>query len=466
VTYVSGRADPLAATFGFCALALGLVSLERRSRAGLATIAAACCFFAALLSKESGVTALLVWFLILAWRRERFALFARWVSIAVGVLAIYGVLRFGAEKVDPPHGAPSALASRPILIARACAEYAGLLALPTNLRMERDVASTDPGARSATVGSIPLRDLQTALGFLLILSLVAWWLWARRRAPIAAFALLAFLTAYIPISNLFPLNATVAEHWLYVPSAFLFLAIIASLQALQRRYPKFAWCSVLLLTALAGYYGKRTHERQRDWLDQRTFLTRTIQAGGDSARMRVNLGQLESAENRNEEALSQFRIALEKEPNLSFALLGMAALHVRLGHYDEARDFLARAEQHPEIAPDARQVRVALEYRESGRDTTDLLREAADLAPLSWPPRKRYLSALDEQGKTVAAVQGLRKFLERQPFRAESWRMLGELLEKLGDREHAVPAFEEACELDVWDATSRRALERLRGAGI
>jgi hypothetical protein len=44
---------------------------------------------------------------------------------------------------------------------------------------------------------------------------------------------------------------------------------------------------------------------------------------------------------------------------------------------------------------------------------------------------------LDEQGKRVIAVRELHAFLERQSFRAESWRMLGEMLEKLGVREHA-----------------------------
>jgi Flp pilus assembly protein TadD len=460
VTYVAGRADPMAAAFGFAALALGLVSLERTPRARLATIAAALCFLAALLSKESGVTALLVWFVILVWRKEPRRVLATWMIIGLAVLAVYSGLRFTAEKVEPPHRATPPLAEQPILVARACAEYAGLLVLPINLRMERDIA-TDSLA-GAPAGAARWRHFQTFFGLALILGLAAWWIWARRRAPVAGLALLAFFVAYVPISNLFPLNATVAEHWLYVPSAFLFLAVVGSLQALHPGWPKLVACAVALLAVSACFNAVRTSRRQADWLDQRTFLLRTIQAGGDTARMRVNLGQLASVENHDEEALAQFSEALERAPNLSFALLGMAASYVRLARYDEARPFLARAEVHPEIAVEARQLRAALEFRETGRDTSPVLREAAELAPKSWPPRKRYIAAMEEQGKIADAVQELREFLEQQPFRAESWRMLGTLLERLRDHKHAAAAFGEAARRDIWDRLSRSKVAELR----
>ena len=49
--------------------------------------------------------------------------------------------RLTAERIPPPAPPKTPLAVRPILAARAVAEYAGLLVAPVNLRMERDVTT-------------------------------------------------------------------------------------------------------------------------------------------------------------------------------------------------------------------------------------------------------------------------------------------------------------------------------------
>lgn len=229
VTYIAGRADPLAALCGFSGLLLGLVSLENGKRQRLAAAGAAACFFGALLSKESGVTALLIWFLILAWRRESWRVFGKWLALTAVVLGTYCALRFTAEKTPPPPPPVTPAAIRPILAARAVAEYAALIVAPLTLHMERDVSTHPQDSVDATLRNARQREYQTLLGVLLILGLIAWWRRGQRRDPHIGLALGAFLVAYLPVSNLFSLNATVAEHWLYVPSAFFFLAAALSL---------------------------------------------------------------------------------------------------------------------------------------------------------------------------------------------------------------------------------------------
>ena len=118
VTYVAGRADPLAALFGFSALALGLASLGGGRRAGWAAAGSAFCFLAALFSKESGGAALLLWFAVLAWRRESRRVFLKWSVLTVLMLLSYGALRFTAEKTPPPTSKAAPLAARPVLAAR------------------------------------------------------------------------------------------------------------------------------------------------------------------------------------------------------------------------------------------------------------------------------------------------------------------------------------------------------------
>jgi len=92
--------------------------------------------------------------------------------------------------------------------------------------------------------------------------------------------------AYIPVSGAFPLNASIAEHWLYFPAAFLFLAAIIALSRLRVAIPIAAGVLGFFLVAFCA----RTFLYTLDWKNQRTFLERTIAAGGDSPRGPLDRG--------------------------------------------------------------------------------------------------------------------------------------------------------------------------------
>lgn len=460
VTYVAGRADPLAALCGFTGLALGLASLPA-TRPLLFQLGAAAAFLGALLSKESGIFALLIWFLILCWRRVGWRMLGQWAAIASAVLGLYLGLRFTAEKNPPPPAPATSITVRPILAVRAVAEYAGLAALPLNLRMERDVSSTNQDTPEATRSYAVRREYQGLLGVLLILGLFAWGRWAARQIPDAALCLAAAIVAYLPISNLFSLNATVAEHWLYIPSAFLFLALAQTGQALavgKFRLPLQVACAAWML-----FLGVRTWIAQADWKDPRTFFERTIAVGGDTARIHINLGNVESNAGRHDAAIQHFQTAVQTSPTQPFAWLGLANAAIRARQFDLARSALSKIPESPRWTPEVLQARAVLEHLETGRDTTDLIRQASDIVPNNWPLKKRYLELLDEHGQTAEAARQLKLFLEAAPYRAESWRLLGTWLEKLNHPTAAATAYEQAAQRDVRDTFSRERLTALAG---
>ena len=469
VTYVAGRADPLAALLGFSGLTLGLAS---RTRPRLA-LGAAACFLGALLAKESGIGFLLVWLLLLAWQRVGWRVFGKWMLGLALVLGGYGALRFSAERTPPPAPPTTPAGIRPILAARALAEYAGLLALPRTLRMERDVTTAPQADYETTLRNARLREYQTLLGVLLAVALALWWRWAWRRERDAALWLTAAGLAWLPVSNLFSLNATVAEHWIYVPSAFLFLASACSVHSMfevrrsmfdvseehtptgnvERRTSNIEHRILPPLRAVFGvwllFLAARTWLRQADWRDQRTFFERTIAAGGDSARMRMNLGNLEFQEGRPAQALAQYDIALKVAPDPARVWLSIAQVSLRLGDLPRTREALGKAEHAPQLTADLLLTRAALEQRETGRDPGALLQQAVEARPRSWPIRQRHLRHLDQTGHTATAARELRDFLREQPFRAESWVMLAVFLEKLGQPEAAQAARAQAAARDV-----------------
>ena len=393
---------------------------------------------------------------------EGWRVIGQWMAIAACITGIYCALRLTAENTPPPASSGTPAVARPILAARAWAGYAALLVAPVNLHMERDVG-THPGKdASATLHSARMLEYQTLAGVLLFGGFCFWWWRSWRNAPGAALCLSAFIIAYLPISDLLPLNATMAEHWLYVPSAFLFIAALITLRDWLPGAPAAGRVAVRLIgAAWYCFLVYRTADQQQFWQDQRAFITHTMAAGGDTARMRMNLGALESSEGRNDLALTRYREAVERSPDLPIVWLSYASVLLRARDFEGARHALEKAEASPMFAAECAQTRAVLEHLQTGADTGDMLRKAAEVAPRNWPVRQRYVEYLMERGSLEAALHELRGFIEAHPFRGESWKLLGTLLERMRTPDLALTAYQQAAELDVHDEESRKALRRL-----
>ena len=336
VCYISGRADPLAALFGFCGLWLAL--RDTRGATGLAAIM----FFCSICSKESGAIFLALCIALAILLRLPRSAILRWVLLSLLVVGANLSLRLSAEHIPPPAPAPLSWAARPIVALRAFAEYAGLFVAPVHLHMERDVLPFGQGDQATTLRIARNREFQTLLGALLLAAFIFWMRWARRRDPAVFAGLVCFALAYLPVCGLFSLNASVAEHWLYVPGAFLLLAALLSAARLPLSRP----LGILILILWAGFLGVRTFLRNPDWHDQRTFLERTIMAGGDSARMLINQGGLELSEGGTRLAIANLKNALALSPDQPFGLLNHAG-HERSGVVGLPARQTIRARPHP-----------------------------------------------------------------------------------------------------------------------
>src|SRR4029077_10415896 len=276
VVYVSGLADPLAATFGFVGLFFMLRALHvLGSRKLLLFIASGAALLLSALSKESGLIFPVIGLTFFLWRKNWADLW-KLIAVTAFVAASYFSLRAGAEHNPAPRlSPPPPLLVRPIIVARAVAEYAGLIVFPLNLHMDRDVETQPSGFNEASLARAAWRELQTLLGLILIAAYFYWFWRARKRNPAVFASLLCALITYLPVSGIVSLNATVAEHWIYLPCAFLFLAIALELAALAgalglRRPAKIAAATVVC--GWIAFLGARTFVRTFDWKDQRTFL--------------------------------------------------------------------------------------------------------------------------------------------------------------------------------------------------
>lgn len=440
VVYVSGRADPLAAAFGFLGLYCGIRSLRATgARRWILLFATAASFLLSALSKETGLIFLLLWGAVLLWKTRWKELVPATV-VVLFVSVIYLSLRAPAEHLPPPRFHPSPpLLVRPILAARAFSEYAGLILLPVNLHMER-TAEARPGE-----GSTSQRGGQTLLGILLAAGAAYWLRHSRKQDAAISCSLLLAAIAYLPVSGIFALNATIAEHWIYLPTAFLFLA--AGLTISRFSIPGPVLGSVLVVWFL--FLGARTWIRTFDWKDQRTFLEQTIASGGDSARMLINLAGLDLTEGKLNAAKTHLALALQKEPDQPLAILNLATVAIRQDDSTTAHNLLNRATRMPLVDAKAYELSAVLDYKETGRIDLMRFRLAARTGPPNWSIEKRYVQALEQSGATTGAIAELKSCLVTQWYRAESWQLLSELLAKAGHPAEAAEAKQRAEAYDV-----------------
>jgi tetratricopeptide (TPR) repeat protein len=126
---------------------------------------------------------------------------------------------------------------------------------------------------------------------------------------------------------------------------------------------------------------------------------------------------------------------------------------------------LSHAESSPFLQPECLQLRAALALAlHVGYDQIDpltFLREAIAAAPANWSIRKRHLEYLIERGDLGPASSELGAFLEKYPFRAESWALLGQIQDRAGDKQRATIAYQEATRRDVRDEKTRARLRAL-----
>jgi hypothetical protein len=326
VTYVSGRTDLLAAVFSLGALILHARGHGWDGKPGRrAALGGALLLYAlALGSKESAVAlplALLCGDRVFAERTGR----SRRADLGsilpyLALLALYVLWRAGRD------GGALAIGDFPgstegwAAVLAAAASYARLLLFPVNLHLERFVAGAAP---SALLG-------------LVVIAAGAWAL--RRGSPAVRFWILWAAVAYLPTANLLrvypglpPGTVFAAEHFLYLPSTGLLAALILAAAPRLRARPSVAgFLAVLLCFAFL------LQDRNRDWRDEETLYRHTLRFTPESARVRLNLGNLYLARGDLARAADTYREGLRHHPADPDLLTNAGLAALALGRLGEA----------------------------------------------------------------------------------------------------------------------------------
>jgi len=304
--------------------------------------------------------------------------------------------------------------------ARIVVHYIKLLLFPITLNADYSF-NAFPVSRS-------LGDLR-ALFALAILGAVVWGL--LRLLPSArwaAFGGLWFFVTLLPVSQIIPHHEMMAEHYLYLPSAGIFLAAGVLLEGALVQ-PRRHAATVVAFTLVVALLGVRTVVRNRDWRDSQTLWTKTIQTAPGSARAHVNVGELALRQGRSLQAFREFQEAISIQPDDAVNRDNLGVVLLRHGMFDEAEQ----------------------QFREAIRIQPRYVNSRVNLGLIYLNRRQ-----LDEAEQEFRAASGSTRIASA--FRGAIENNLGVVLALKGKRQEAEHAFAEAVRLAPRNADARANL--------
>ncbi|MEP7014206.1 MAG: tetratricopeptide repeat protein [Verrucomicrobiota bacterium] len=472
VDYISGRADSLAFLFacaGWLIFLRARESLHPVVRGSLYTLAAGS-GLAALCSREVALVWIAIFVAHLLLVEKRTAIRLRVLTTlccSVVVLTYFGLRRLPEPRATAPPSENWSAPVRATMMARALGDYGRLIVLPRYLHVERTVF--DPlqyGSNAAWRSEVGVEYL-SILGVIVLAGLIVGSAKRGRTQALRMFGASWFLAGYLPISNLVSLNATVAEHWLYLPSVgFLIFIAGCSLEIpqLHRRF------TVPLALVMAAALGTCSYLRSEDWTTAETFYQRTLSAGGTSARIGVNLAQISSGRRDYAEAERILRNVLKVAPNYPLAQNNLADALSRQGKEKEAEDlFSGVAASATTAVPNSGitwigALNLAAMRHKAGDDTSAIatLERARHDYPDVWEITAFESEILRGTEGPDAAMGLMQTFATANWWHHGAALAVGRLYAQKGDVDLAVEALRRASLLDVHDTESLRLIVLMR----
>ena len=327
VSYISGRAEMLLGVFLISSLLFFMkIQDSRKNIRPLLLFLSHFLFILALLTKELAVVFPFVIASYLFYFRQkkftsRYFINKAWpfFAIAGGYIALrLFLLNFHTLR-------PLALMHVPFfiritVIPKIIFTYIKLLVYPVGLHMSWELVR--PTSVLAIIASL------FTLGLIVFFCLR---IFLGRKKRLAAFFLSWSLIFFLPQSGIFPINAFVSEHFIYLSSIPFFLLVAYLLKKYLRGRLFF-----IVVSGLVIFYALLTASRNYEWSDAIIFYQKIIRFSPGSFQAHNNLGLQYERKGLDALALDEYKQALKIKPDLLEARSNLANLYFKLGRYQDA----------------------------------------------------------------------------------------------------------------------------------
>jgi len=430
ITYISGRADSLMALFLLISFVLYIKYIS--SKKIYLYIFVLISYILSLLSKEMAMVLLLL-IPIYHYTFNKKIKFTNYFPLLLVTFA-YLFLRTKIIKLSPinPEQSTSFLQRVPGFFV-AMTNYIKLLILPFNLHMEYGFILFKLGNPYAIIG-------------ILIFSLLIYLCIVFRRNKPVFFSISIFLLTLLPVSNLYPLNAYMAEHWLYIPSIGLFFLLSYFLVYI---YKKIKSVGIGIFLILLIFYSSLTIKQNQYWKTAITFFERTLKFNPKNPNVHNNLGVAYMKKKLYDKAILEFKKAIEINPKNPNPYSNLSLVYNNKGMYNEAVVFAKKA---IEIDPNFFEAyyNLGLSYYNMKKyDQACLQYEKTISINPHFSPAYYLLGIIyATEKKYDEAITNYKKAISINPTLAEAYNNLGVIYGEKGMHDKAIEYYKKAISIN------------------
>ncbi len=420
VTYAAGRADELVVFF----MLASIFTFMTCRNAWIAPVF----FVGALLSKEYGVI-LPVFILLLNSFGLTVKRQSRWTNlIPFGIiLAVYILLRVTVLNFPTDFSADliPGFFSRMMTSARAIVILLSLLIAPFDLSMDRNIE-----------WSRSIFDIKVILSILFVIGMAIGGFLARRKLKVVSLGIGWFFVGYLLVLNIVPMNANVSEHWMYMPSIGVLMALIWGGVRLIPEIDRRIFYTVL--GCIIVYFSVFLIQRNADFKNEITFYNQILERKYANPRVHYNLGCAYFYEAQNLEGEAYKALEEKSYKHLSEAIRlkpDYAAAYGNLGQLEYRRGNIDRAIQL---------------YQKANSIKDNLIENRANLG-IAYVKTKQYNLAVGE----------LSRALELNPNHLGALNNLGIVYGSMGDYKNAERFFRRALSVSPKDPSANKNMQHL-----
>jgi tetratricopeptide (TPR) repeat protein len=431
ICYISGRSDPLSLIFFLFTFIFYIKQTRKDDAVQFGFMIAS--YILAILARENCMIMPLLFLLYHYTLKEKMK--PKLFLPILGMSVLYIILRVTALKFLiqnlPIH--TTVLERLPGFFV-AMTGYARILFWPFDLHVEYG-APVFPWNNPAAITGIFI--------FIAILALLV----IKRRSSLTFFSIAWFLITLFPVANIYPINAYMAEHWLYLPCIGLFMLMAKAITWLGEKKKLYLAAAVITAT-LISFYSFITLKQNEYWNNPVSFYERTVKYINWNPKLYDNLGDALCSAGRDADAVPYFKRAIELDPMYTGAHNNLGNVYFKMGKYDDA---FALYRKSVEIKPN-----FALGYLNLGNVAVVMGRtdealayyaRSAELAPNNAGVYSNMGLVHKISGNRNEAAKFFNKAIEVNPDFALAYSLLAQLYLESGDRALAAKYYQKGVSL-------------------
>ena len=304
------------------------------------------------------------------------------------------------------------------------------------------------------MGPRPVWEAVAAVSLLLAISAAVFM--TRRKCPYLLFGWLWYLGTLVPTIGLVQVgNQAIADRYTYLPQIGLYVALAWGTADLAKRWPHRRLAFATVSAVLAAVLMVGAWQQTQHWRDSETLWTHTLACTSQNWMARYQFGLAMASNGQIDEAISQYRMALDILPDYVAANYKLGVTLAARGQADEAIVHYRKAlDTWPNYMDAHNNLGIALVSRGEVDEAIAHFRRALEIDPDYAPACYNLGLAMARRGEVDEAIANFRRALELEPDYPQAHVKLAEVLAGCGRLDEARTHYEKALELASARATA------------